>query len=194
MLIKNWGLLEKKTYGYEERDEEKRSEFLKKLEKVEKQKLVYVDEAGFDNRENYPYGYSLKGERCYSLKPGKKRERTSWIAALKSGKIFAPLTFEGSCNRDLFEAWLSEKLIPQLKSGDIIILDNATFHKGEVIREIVEEAGCELWYLPAYSPDLNKIENWWSVLKTWMKQRLKDFGTVRECVDTAFNKCPNVFA
>ena len=185
MLIENQELLEKKTYGYEERDEEKRSEFLKKVEQVEKEKLVYVDEAGFDNREDYPYGYSPKGERCYDLKSGKKRERPSWIAALKSGKIFAPLTFVGSCNRDLFEAWVSQKLIPQLKSGDIIVLDNASFHKGEAIREIVEEAGCELWYLPAYSPDLNKIENWWSVLKTWMKQKLKTFETVRDCVDAA---------
>jgi hypothetical protein len=101
-------------------------------------------------------------------------------------------------------------LIPQLEPGDIIIVDNATFHKGETIREIVENAGCELWYLPAYSPDLNKIEremcrgflglqnraveNWWSVLKTWMKQMLPEFKTVRECVDTAFKNCPNVFA
>ena len=89
---------------------------------------------------------------------------------------------------------MSQKLIPQLKSGDIIILDNATFHKGQAIREILEEVGCEFWYLPAYSPDLNKIENWWSVLKTWMKQRLKEFKTGRECVDTAFKQCPNVFA
>jgi transposase len=61
-------------------------------------------------------------------------------------------------------------------------------------REIVEEAGCELWYKQAYSPDLNKIENWWSVLKNWMKQRLKEFGSVRDCVDAAFHGCPNVFA
>lgn len=68
------------------------------------------------------------------------------------------------------------------------------FISGETIRKIVEEAGCELWYLPAYSPDLNKIENWWSVLKNWMKQMLPEFETVRECVDAAFEKCPNVFA
>ncbi len=74
----------------------------------------------------------------------KKRERASWIGALKDGKIFAPLTFEGGCNRDLFEAWLSQSLIPQLEPGDIIIVDNATFHKGESIREIVEDADCEI--------------------------------------------------
>jgi len=85
-------------------------------------------------------------------------------------------------------------LIPQLEAGDIIIVDNATFHKGERIREIVENAGGEIWYLPAYSPDLNKIENWWSVLKTWMKQMLPEYETVRECVDAAFRYCHNVFA
>jgi transposase len=68
------------------------------------------------------------------------------------------------------------------------------FISGETIRKIVEEAECELWYLPAYSPDLNKIENWWSALKTRMKQMLPEFKTVRECVDTTFKNCPNVFA
>jgi transposase len=153
-----------------------------------------VDEAGFDNREDYPYGYSPKGERCYALKSGKRRERTSWLSALKDGKLLAPLTFEGSCNRDLFETWLVESLLPKLDTGDVIIIDNATFHKGENIRKIIEEAGRKLWYLPPYSPDLNKIENWWAVLKNWMKQRLKEFKTVRDCVDAAFNNCPNVLA
>ena len=111
----------KKTYGYEERDEEERQKFREKLSKVEKNKLVYVDEAGFDNRDDYPYGYSPKGEKCLGLKSGKKRERTSWIGALREKKLFAPLTFEGSCNRYLFEYWLEYCLIPQLNIGDIII-------------------------------------------------------------------------
>ena len=58
--------------------------------------------------EDYPYGYSLKGERCQAFKSGKRTERVSWIAALKEGKIFAPLTFQGSCNKDLFEIWLKD--------------------------------------------------------------------------------------
>ena len=94
--------------------------------------MVYVDEAGFDNRDDYPYGYSPKGERCYALKSGQRKERVSWIAALREGKVFAPLTFEGSCNRDLFETWLEKSLIPQLQPGNIIVIDNATFHKGQV--------------------------------------------------------------
>ena len=194
MLVKNWELLEKKTYGYQERDEEKRVEFREKLEKIANNRKIYVDEAGFDNREDYLYGSSLKGERCQALRAGKRTERVSWLVALKSGQLFAPLTFQGSCNKNLFETWLKNCLLPKLERGDIIIIDNASFHKGEYIREIIESAGCEIRYLPPYSPDLNKIENWWAVLKTWMRQRLKEFETVRECVDAAFKNCPNVSA
>jgi transposase len=57
---------------------------------------------------------------------------------------------------------------------------------------MVAEAGCELWYLPPYSPDLNKIERWWFVLKNWMRQRWDEFETFRDCVDAAFKYCPNV--
>jgi DDE superfamily endonuclease len=102
-----------------------------------------VDESGFDNREDYPYGFSPKGERCYALKSGKRTERVSWITALRDKTLFAPLTFEGSCNRDLFETWLA-CLIPQLTPGDIIIIDNAMLHQGAMIQELVEAAGCEI--------------------------------------------------
>lgn len=73
------------------------------------------------------------------------------IAALKQGQLFAPMTFEGSCNRDLFEMWLEECLVPQLQPGDVIVLDNASFHRSQTIDEIVAQVGCHIWYLPAYS-------------------------------------------
>jgi transposase len=156
--------------------------------------IVYVDEAGIDNRDEYPYGYCEIGHRFHALKSGKRTERVSWIAALKQGKMFAPLTFTGSCNRDLFELWLEECLLPQLHPGDAIIIDNATFHHSQSIEDWVRAAECELWYLPPYSPDFNKIERWWFVLKNWMKQRWDEFDSFRECVDAAFNQCPNVYA
>jgi transposase len=156
--------------------------------------LIYVDEAGIDNREDYAYGYCEIGQRFYALKPGKRSERVSWIAALKQGKLFAPMTFAGSCNRGLFEMWLAECLVPQLQPGDVILIDNASFHRSQTIEEIVAEAGCEIWYLPPYSPDLNNIEHWWSVLKNWMRQRWDEFDSFRGCVDAAFKQCPNVLA
>jgi transposase len=78
----------------------------------------------------------------------------SWIAALKEGRLFSPMTFVGSCNRDLFEQWLEQYLVPQLQPGDVIMIDNDSFHHGQAIEEIVAQAGCEIWYLPTYSPDL----------------------------------------
>ena len=118
--------------------------------------VVYVDEAGIDNREDYAYGYCEVGQRFYALKEGKRTQRVSWIAALCQENLIAPLTFEGSCNRDLFEMWLEQCLLPQLQPGDAIVIDNASFHRSQYIDELVAAAGCEIWYLPAYSPDLNK--------------------------------------
>ena len=156
--------------------------------------------------DDYPYGYCEVGQRFYALKPGNRTERVSWIAALRQGKVFAPMTFVGSCNRNLFQMWL-EQCLPQLHKGDVIVIDNArhfsddsvtrkdaaSFHRSQTIEQIVAEAGCELWYLPTYSPDLYLIEHWWFVLKNWMRQRWNEFDSFHDCVDAAFKHCPNVF-
>ena len=155
---------------------------------------MYVDEAGIDNREDYAYGYCEVGQRFHALKSGKRTQRVSWIAALKEGNLFAPMTFLGSCNRGLFEMWLEECLLPQLQPGDVIVIDNASFHRSQSIDEIFAAARCEIWYLPPYSPDLNEIEHWWFVLKNWMRQRWDNFDSFRNCVDAAFKQCPNVCA
>ena len=102
------------------------------------------------------------------------------------------MTFEGSCNRGLFEIWLEECLVPQLQSGDGVVIDNASFHHSQSIEDIVAAAGCELWYLPPYSPDLNPIEHWWFVLKNWMRQRWDEFANFCDCVDTAFKQYSKV--
>ena len=100
---------------------------------------MYVDEAGIDNREDYAYGYCEIGQRFHALKSGKRTQRVSWVAALKQDNLLAPMTFVGSCNRELFQMWLEECLLPQLQPGDIIIIDNASFHRSQTIDEIVAE-------------------------------------------------------
>ena len=155
---------------------------------------MYADEAGIDNRSDYPYGYSLKGERVYALKDGKRTERVSWVAALKGEKVIAPMTFDGTCNRSLMEMWLQDSLLPQLSAGDVLVIDNASFHKGQTIDEMVAEADCEILFLPPYSPDLNEIEHWWFPLKNQMRKTRGEFDSFRECVDSAFKNHPNVYS
>ena len=76
--------------------------------------------------------------------PVNVRSRVSWIAALKQGKLFAPMTNACACNRDLFEMWLQQCLVPQLQPGDVIIIDNASFHRSQTIDQLVVAAGCEM--------------------------------------------------
>lgn len=136
-----------------------------------------------DSRDDYDYGYSLKGTRLYDLKSGRREGRVNMIAALCNAQLLAPFTIEGACNRVVFETWLETCLIPQLKPGQILVIDNATFHKGGRITELLEAAGCEVWYLPPYSPDLNKIEKCWSWLKSRIRKQLQQFPTLRQAME-----------
>ncbi len=176
-------LPEKKTYGYRERDEEKRFNFIQKLNCLDRNAIVYADESGMDERDDYGYGYSKEGERFHDLKSGRRNGRVNMIAALCGKELFAPFTVEGSCNRDVFETWLEKCLIPRLKPGQKLVLDNATFHKGGRIEELVKSVGCEVWYLPPDSPDLNKIEKCWSWLKSRIRKKLDEFETLREAME-----------
>jgi transposase len=177
------GLHEKKTYGYQERDEAKRKEFLEQIAKIEPDKIVYADEAGMDSRDDYAYGYNEKGERFHALKSGKRHGRVNMIAAYCEKKLMAPFTIEGACNRSVFEIWIETCLIPCLKAGQWLVIDNATFHKGGRIEELIEQAGCKVLYLPPYSPDFNKIERCWSWLKSHIRHCLKKFDCLRNAME-----------
>ena len=78
------------------------------------------------------------------------------------------MVFKGNMGKETFILWIKEMLIPTLKKGDIVIMDNASFHKDGIIRRLLRKAGCGLWYLPPYSPDLNKIEHYWAKLKNFI--------------------------
>ncbi|NEO74711.1 IS630 family transposase [Moorena sp. SIO3H5] len=183
--LKKLVIQEKKTYGYRERDEDKRKKFLAKIRDKRPEQLVYIDESGMDNREDYGYGWNELGKRYYDLKSGKRSLRVSIISGLCEGKLVAPLTFEGSCNRVVFEKWLGEKLLPQLKTGQLVILDNASFHKSQKVRELIESVNCELEYLPPYSPDLNEIEHYWFPIKNRVRKSEGTIENFRDRVDYA---------
>lgn len=136
-----------------------------------------------DNRDDYDYGYCPQGERFHALKCGSRTGRVNMIAAWCDHQLLAPFTIEGSCNRTVFEMWLEHCLIPVLKPGQKLVIDNATFHKGGRIEALLQEVGCEVWYLPPYSPDLNKIEHCWSWLKSRIRRKKKDCATLGEAME-----------
>ncbi len=95
----------------------------------------------------------------------------------------APFTIEGACNRVIFETWLETCLIPVLKPGQVLVIDNATFHKGGGIEQLLQQAGCAVVYLPAYSPDLNKIDKCWSWIKSRIRHCLNTFDCLRDAME-----------
>lgn len=159
----------KKTTYYQERQEKDRTLFQEQLKKIDPKKVVYIDEAGIDNRLYREYARALRGQKVYAPVPGKKRERISIIGGLMEGVFVAPFTFKGGCNKEVFNTWLEQILLPQVPKGTTFIMDNATFHKSPQTRELIEKAGCYLLFLPTYSPDLNPIEHWWHKIKSILR-------------------------
>jgi transposase len=146
--------------------------FRRELEKLNVQSLYYLDECGVDHRLYREHGRAPKGERIYEAVAGKRRERTSIIAASQQGKLVAPLVFQGSCNTEVVDAYFEQVLLPELPPGSVIVLDNARFHQSPTTQRLVQAAGCQLLFLPAYSPDLNPIEHLWAAFKTRLRKDL----------------------
>jgi len=169
-----WDNIKKKTTLYKERDEKKRAEFVATIAKISPEKIVYVDEAGIDNRLYRVYARAPRGQKIYADILGKKRQRYSMIGGWINHKFIAPFTFQGGCNKEVFNCWLKNIILPELTKGTIIVMDNAAFHKSTTTKEIIENAGCYLLYLPTYSPDLNPIEHCWNTLKSKLKPLIQN--------------------
>ena len=158
-----------------EASEEKRAEYQELIKDIPKEKLVYIDESGIEMNLCKDRGWSKRGEKLLGKKSGKYYERTNIIAGYVNRKSLAPMIFNGSCNTQLIEAWVEQFLIKELKPGQVVIMDNASFHKSKKIKDLIESAGCRLIFLPPYSPDLNPIEKFWANMKRWIRRSISEF-------------------
>lgn len=156
---------------------------MEQLATLKPEDIVYADESGMDSRDDYGYGWNEEGKRFYALKSGCRQGRVNMIAAYCNHQLMAPFTVEGACNRNVFETWIETCLIPCLKPGQWLVIDNATFHKGGRIETLIEQAGCKVLYLPPYSPDFNKIEKCWSWIKSRIRHCLKEFDCLRDAME-----------
>ena len=179
MATQNRFHAKKKTYGYKERNEEKRGIYLDKIKNLNFEDLVYLDESGIDDNEVYEYAWGKKGERIYGLRHSHRKKRLSIISSLNCRKLKAPFVFEGSCTKKLFEMYVEQILLPTLRPGQTVIMDNASFHKGNKITKLIEDAGCDLLYLPPYSPDFNPIEHYWTTVKYHIKTSARYKNQIR---------------
>lgn len=135
------------------------------VREIPPEKIVWVDETGIEEHLIRPYGRNKRGKRPYADVPGKRVARTTLIAGYGEGRLKAPMRFKGCTNTEVFNAWVEQVLAPELREGDVVIMDNATFHKSVRTRELIEAARAILLFQPKYSPDLNKSEPQWANLK-----------------------------
>ena len=154
--------------------EEKRNAYKQEIESMAPQNLVYIDESGIDMNICKNKGWGKRNKRLPRKKSGKYYQRTNIIAGYVNHKPIAPMVFNGSCNTQLIEAWVENFLVKELKSNQVVIMDNASFHKSSKIKDLIESVGCKLVFLPPYSPDLNPIEKFWANMKRWIKDKISD--------------------
>ncbi len=145
-----------------------------------------MDEAGVEDTLDYAYGWSLRGQRCWAEKLGHRTQRVSMLTAWCQGEVLAPMTFEGYCDAAVVEAWFEQMLCPVVQAGQVVILDNASFHRKAHLRKLLAKVGCSLLALPTYSPDFNKIEPLWNTLKQRIRMCTDPSLDFRQKVDAAF--------
>lgn len=125
-----------------------------------------MDESGFAVDSPRERGYSQKGIKCYAGKDWHARGRVNAIGAIADFKFLNVCLFDCNINADIFHAWITQELLPNIPKNAVIVLDNAAFHKRNDILTAVEQQGHTLEFLPPYSPDLNPIEKKWAQAKS----------------------------
>jgi transposase len=127
----------------------------------------------------------LRGKKVVGEVSGKKFERQSIVAAKCGKTILAPFGYTGTCDSKLFNFWIENILLPELKKGQFVIMDNATIHKSEKTQKLIESAGCKLLFLPPYSPDLNPIEHFWAKFKQKVRNTIGNHNSLADTMQYA---------
>ena len=147
----------KKSLAASERHEEERATWREQVKEQDAKGLVCVDECGSNIALTPLYARAPRGERAPGRVPRNRGKNTTLLASLSLEGIGASMIIEGAVNAQVFEAYLEHILIPSLEPGQIVIMDNLSVHKGVRVRRLIEAQGCQVLFLPAYSPDFSPI-------------------------------------
>ena len=160
-------------------------------------KLIFIDETATKTNMVRLYGRSERGTRLIDTSPHGHWKTSTFIAGLREDGLIAPTVFDGAINAALFIAYVEQVLVPTLRAGDIVVMDNLASHKKPAVRQAIEAAGATLRFLPAYSPDLNPIEQVFAKLKAMLRAKAlrtvdalwKALGSITACIST--DECKN---
>jgi transposase len=140
------------------------------VREIDPERLVFVDECATHTSMTRLYARAPKGERAYGKVPRNRGKNTTLLASMTSEGMGPCLAVEGTTTKAVFEAYVEQVLAPSLRDGQVVIVDNLGAHKGERVRELIEGQGCELMFLPAYSPDFSPIEEAFSKIKALLRK------------------------
>jgi transposase len=160
---------EKKSLLAAERDEKARQKFRKITRALDSGKYLFIDEMGSNLGLTRLYGRAEPGQRVFDQVPGDRGGNVSTIGAIALDGIRTGLSVPGAIDGDTMLFFVAELLVPTLKRGDIVFMDNGPIHKLDDIEDAIEAAGAWVIFLPAYSPDLNPIENCWAKVKSLLR-------------------------
>ena len=161
----------KRSVGASERDEFLRAAWrITVAGSVGAERFVFVDECGTNTSLHRLYAWSRRGERAPAKAPRYWGANVTLLASMTFSGMGPSLAVEGPTTRAVFETYLERVLVPSLSPGQLVVMDNLSSHKGPRVRELLRVRGCELAYLPAYSPDLNPIEQAFAKLKALLRK------------------------
>jgi transposase len=166
---------------------------------IEPERLVFVDEMGANTSPTSLYAWSRRGERAPCSAPRNWGANVTLLASMTLSGMGPCLAVEGPTTKAVFETYVERVLAPSLREGQLVVMDNLSSHKGPRVRELVEARGCELLYLPAYSPDLNPIEQAFAKLKGLLRkaaERTRDglWQAIGRIIDLVTpEECRNLF-
>jgi len=149
--------------------------------------LVFIDESGASTSMTRLYGRGLVGERVADSAPLSRWYTFTMLSAIRLDGPFAPLLLDGALDGESFKAWLEQMLIPELRPGDVVVMDNLPTHRVRGVLRLFEKSGHGLLYLPPYSPDLNPIEEMWSKVKSVLRSlKARTWDEMLSVMATAF--------
>ncbi len=153
-----------------ERDEQARTAYRERVAARAVADFVVVDECGSNINLTPIYARAPRGTRAYGRIPRNTEKNTTLIAAMTTTGMGPAMLLEGATDTAAFEVYVEHVLAPELRPGPVVVIDNLSAHKRERVRTLLEARGCELWFLPAYSPDLSPIEQAFSKLKALIRR------------------------